>query len=80
MLKIAAYLPKQRQTVLFSATMPPGLRNVMGTAMRPNYATVDCINDGDAATATNAQVGGLMSQRVCVCWLIVLNGAPSSRK
>jgi len=41
-LKITSFLPKQeRQTLLFSATMPPELRSVMASAMDPNFVTID---------------------------------------
>ena len=55
--QIISYLPNEnRQTLLFSATMPKQLRQIMANSMRPNYLTVDCIHDQDPATHTNAQV------------------------
>ena len=47
------------QTLLFSATMPKGLRSVMSKAMRSDYTTIDCIGDdseggGGSAGATHA--------------------------
>ena len=36
------------QTLLFSATMPPALREVMSKAMRPDYITVDCIGNSQS--------------------------------
>ena len=56
--KILSFLPpsKQRQTLLFSATIPPDLKIIMAQNMKPDFIEVDCINDGDAATHTNAQV------------------------
>jgi ATP-dependent RNA helicase MSS116 len=55
---IISYLgpPSKRQTLLFSATVPPEVRKVMAATMRPNFVTVDCIHDNDASTHTNAQV------------------------
>jgi len=56
--------------VLFSATMPPALKTVMASVMTKDYGVVDCINDGDAATATNAQVlvdCVRVFGRVCAC-------------
>ena len=44
------------QTLLFSATLPPDLRQIMGSHMRRNYLTVDCVKDVDPATHTNANV------------------------
>ena len=46
---ILSYLPsvEQRQTLLYSATMPQELIDVMSKAMKPNYRTVDCIHDND---------------------------------
>ena len=61
--KIVSYLPppQNRQTLLFSATMPKDLREVMARAMKPSYVTVDCIHDygndsNNNNTETNAHV------------------------
>jgi len=56
--KILGYLPQstKRQTLLFSATIPPELKVIMAQNMNKDYIEVDCINDGDAATQTNEQV------------------------
>jgi len=55
---IIGYLPKkeQRQTLLFSATLPPTLRQVMAETMKADYVTVDCVSDGDVSTHTHARV------------------------
>lgn len=55
---IISYLPskRDRQTLLFSATVPPEVRAVMAATMKPDYVTVDCIHDSDPASHTNAQV------------------------
>ena len=54
---ILSYLPSKehRQTLLFSATVPPEVKAVMAKTMKANFATVDCIHDAGNA-ATNAQV------------------------
>ncbi|GKY94805.1 hypothetical protein MPSEU_000445700 [Mayamaea pseudoterrestris] len=56
--KIISYLgpPQQRQTLLFSATIPPEVRNVMAKTMKKSFVSVDCIHDHDASSHTNAQV------------------------
>lgn len=56
--KIMKYLPTstQRQTLLFSATIPPDLKTIMAQNMKKDYIEVDCINDGDVASHTNEQV------------------------
>jgi ATP-dependent RNA helicase MSS116 len=56
--KILSFLPppENRQTLLFSATMPKDLRQVMAKAMKPSYKTVDCIHDFGDSKETNAQV------------------------
>ena len=56
--KILGYMPHphERQTLLFSATIPPDLKVVMSQNMKKDFVEVDCINDGDASTHTNAQV------------------------
>jgi ATP-dependent RNA helicase MSS116, mitochondrial len=55
---IISYLPNKndRQTLLFSATVPPEVKAVMGQTMRSNFVTVDCIHDTDPASHTNSQV------------------------
>ena len=53
---ILACLPKEkRQTLLFSATLPPKVREIVEIATKPNYEVVDCIQEGDPASHTNAQ-------------------------
>lgn len=54
--RILSYMSQKRQTLLFSATLPLGVRSVMADCMRPDYVTIDCIHDFDPATQTNAQV------------------------
>jgi len=53
--RILEYLPssRTRQTLLFSATMPPALKTIMKQNMKEDYVEVDCVQDGDAATHTN---------------------------
>ena len=50
----------QKQTLLFSATIPPGLTGVMEKTMRNGSATVDCIHDDDGATHSVDQVPQLI--------------------
>jgi ATP-dependent RNA helicase MSS116 len=56
--QILTFLPRsqKRQTLLFSATIPPELKQIMAETMKPDFIEVDCINDGDGATHTNARV------------------------
>lgn len=56
--QILTYLPRsqKRQTLLFSATIPPELKEIMAETMKPDFIEVDCINDGDGTTHTNARV------------------------
>uniref|UniRef100_A0A7S2W602 ATP-dependent RNA helicase n=1 Tax=Eucampia antarctica TaxID=49252 RepID=A0A7S2W602_9STRA len=64
--QIMSHLPNSdnRQTLLFSATMPKQLRQLLSannnnnksTIMQPDYVTIDCIQDKDPASHTNAQV------------------------
>jgi len=53
---ILSRLPKKRrQTLLFSATLPPDVREVIEVAVKPDYQLIDCIQDEDPATQTNTQ-------------------------
>ena len=60
--KILSYCPRQdkRQTLLFSATVPKELKQIMAENMRKDFVEVDCISDGgnveDSAQHTNAMV------------------------
>mmetsp|Transcript_2748 Transcript_2748/g.3096 ORF Transcript_2748/g.3096 Transcript_2748/m.3096 type:complete len:885 (-) Transcript_2748:366-3020(-) len=45
-----------RQTLLFSATIPQDLKVIMKKHMNAKYQEIDCVQDGDAATQTNASV------------------------
>jgi ATP-dependent RNA helicase MSS116, mitochondrial len=55
---IISYLPdkEKRQTLLFSATVPAEVKDVIHKTMRNKYVTIDCIHDTDPASHTNAQV------------------------
>lgn len=55
---IIQFLPptEQRQTLLFSATIPSQVKGMMAATMKPNFVTADCIHDQDPASHTNQQV------------------------
>eukprot|EP00887_Chlorella_sp_A99_P001294 scaffold14.g1294.t1 len=48
--RILAQLPAQRQTLLFSATMPQAVKAVAGLALRPQYAFIDTVPPEEANT------------------------------
>ena len=52
--RILSFIPRERQTLLFSATVPQQVRNIAANALRPGYAYVDCVGEEDSAT--NLQV------------------------
>jgi ATP-dependent RNA helicase MSS116 len=52
---IVSCLPRKRQTLLFSATLPKDVREVVELATKPDYQLIDCIQDEDPATQTNVQ-------------------------
>lgn len=52
--RILAALPRERQTLLFSATMPPEVRTVAGLALRRDHAFVDTV--GEEASHTHEHV------------------------
>ena len=54
--RILSYLSPKRQTLLFSATLPPGVRSVLQDCLHPSYVTIDCIHQFDPASHTNALV------------------------
>lgn len=91
--KILDFLPSShaRQTLLFSATIPRDLKTIMKQHMKPNYQEVDCIQDGDAATHTNARVeqshvilprnsGRFVSSVVEIVRLACTEGSETSQK
>ena len=51
--EIIRFLPRERQTLLFSATLPPDVKRVLRMAVKPDFLTVDCIEDEDPTTHTN---------------------------
>jgi len=55
---VVNYLPRKekRQTLLFSATIPKGLKKIMEENMRDEYLEVDCIEDGTTSSPTNLRV------------------------
>ncbi|KAL4086051.1 hypothetical protein PRIC1_014673 [Phytophthora ramorum] len=60
-MRIIGYLPKQRQTLLFSATLPASTEELKRVALRSDYAFVDTIDENEADT--NAQT----EQEYIVC-------------
>ncbi|KAK1739908.1 ATP-dependent RNA helicase, partial [Skeletonema marinoi] len=46
---------KKRQTLLFSATVPPALKEIMRQTMQDDYVEVDCIKDGDKNGEASAE-------------------------
>ena len=50
--KILGFIPRQRQTLLFSATVPNQVKQIAANALRPGYAYVDCVGEEDSATNT----------------------------
>jgi ATP-dependent RNA helicase MSS116 len=56
--KVLKYLPscQKRQTLLFSATIPPELKAIMAENMKKDYVEVDCINDNNAGSSTAQNV------------------------
>lgn len=50
--RIMSYLPhkKNRQTLLFSATVPPTVQEQIRACLKPDYHTVDCIQEDDPNT------------------------------
>ena len=50
--KILSFIPRQRQTLLFSATVPGTVKQIAANALRPGYAYVDCVGEEDSATNT----------------------------
>ena len=57
-LKILSYLPRKekRQTMLFSATIPSGLKGTMREIIRDDFVEVDCVRNGTMPTITNLRV------------------------
>ncbi|XP_037413220.1 DEAD-box ATP-dependent RNA helicase 26-like isoform X2 [Triticum dicoccoides] len=52
--KIIAFIPKERQTLLFSATVPAEVREVSHLAMQKDYKFINTVQEGDEET--HAQV------------------------
>ena len=53
--KILKYVPPERQTLLFSATVSDGIRAIALASLRPGHVYVDCVGEEDSS-ATNLQV------------------------
>lgn len=56
MRRILSFLPRQRQTLLFSATLPQQVMKVAGLALKQDHAFIDTVGEEDADT--NIQVRG----------------------
>jgi ATP-dependent RNA helicase MSS116 len=55
-LKILSYLPRKRQTLLFSATLPKSMRRLIGDVLGKDYEEINCVDEKNVATLTNARV------------------------
>lgn len=55
--KILGFLPRNRQTLLFSATMPQSVQQVAGLALKQQHTFIDTINEDDAATNVQVEQG-----------------------
>jgi ATP-dependent RNA helicase MSS116 len=53
-LKIFSYIPKDRQTLLYSATMPQSVIKLSQELLKPNFTLVDCV--GEVIDQTHEQV------------------------
>lgn len=53
--KVLGNLPKERQTLLFSATMPQTVKQVAGLALRKEYTFIDTVKEDDSATNIQVQ-------------------------
>jgi ATP-dependent RNA helicase MSS116 len=56
--KILSFLPRgnNRQTLLFSATIPKELKSIMAENMKPDFIEVDCINDSEDDSHTSSDI------------------------
>jgi len=54
--QILSYLPQERQTLLFSATVPPEVRSMIDMCVVPDHELIDCIQEEDPTTHTNEAV------------------------
>ncbi|KAK6503822.1 hypothetical protein TWF481_008828 [Arthrobotrys musiformis] len=59
--QIRGYLPKDKQTLMFSATMPEKVRKMIADTMRPGFKFVNTIDPNDAETHTK------VPQHVIMC-------------
>eukprot|EP00559_Dactyliosolen_fragilissimus_P006117 CAMPEP_0184870256 /NCGR_PEP_ID=MMETSP0580-20130426/36898_1 /TAXON_ID=1118495 /ORGANISM="Dactyliosolen fragilissimus" /LENGTH=614 /DNA_ID=CAMNT_0027372241 /DNA_START=303 /DNA_END=2147 /DNA_ORIENTATION=- len=62
--KVLSFLPtkEQRQTLLFSATVPQELKEIMARNMKKNYVEVDCIHDGGGNPGSGEHTNILVKQ------------------
>ena len=54
--RIFGYLPGNLQTLLFSATMPPSLKQIVSKYIKEDCKTIDCIQEEIGASHTNIKV------------------------
>eukprot|EP00961_Rhodomonas_salina_P022636 303953-Rhodomonas_salina.3 len=57
---IISYLPAQRQTLCFSATIPAKIQPVLGLAMGADHVTVDCVGEEEVDTHAKIEQGVLV--------------------
>ncbi|KAI8800582.1 P-loop containing nucleoside triphosphate hydrolase protein [Cladochytrium replicatum] len=53
--KIVSYLPTQRQTFMFSATLEPAIRAIASRALRPDHLIIDTVPKNEVATHLHVQ-------------------------
>ena len=49
--KILRYVPPQRQTLLFSATVSDEIKKIASKSLRPGHVYVDCVGENDTDSA-----------------------------
>lgn len=66
--KILSYLPRERQTLLYSATFPASVKQISKIALKPTHAFIDTVEEGDQETNVH------VAQESIVCTLDNLIG------
>ncbi|KAD4982740.1 hypothetical protein E3N88_19411 [Mikania micrantha] len=59
--KIIAAVPKQRQTLLFSATVPPEVRQICHVALKRDHEYINTVREGSEETHTQVQQSHLVA-------------------
>ena len=81
--RILKHLPPRRQSLCFSATVPPSLAEVLDVALAPGHAKVDCVGEEqethDEGQVRERPTAHCLSRHTCREMIVLIESERVSR-